>query len=217
MKNPWNWRACESTELFGRQRENDFLRLRVHSCHSVKVKWATSASAARWQWGDAAVVGPDLGFLCLLNSTGGADALWMGDSGQMWLPTVEGSSLGLRPRLCQFVRVLHRLDAGDLLLLMLMEAVGTFACRHSYFIDTIGNDHTVHLGELCPFFQLPYKDPLCHPMVKVESPAFFPFFFLIQLVGFCRWVFTSGTPSVSSHLHLSPPCNVSVWIWAIEL
>lgn len=148
MKNPWNWWGSESTELFARLRENDFLRLRVHWCHSVKVKWATSAPAARWQWGDAAVVGPDLGFLHLLNSTGGADALWMGEPGQMWLPTVEGSSPGQRPRLCQFVPVCHRLDAVELLLQILMGAVGKFACNHSYFICTISNDHTVHLGEL---------------------------------------------------------------------
>lgn len=40
-------------------------------------------SAARWQRGVAAVAGPALGFLRLLNSAGGADAPWMGDSGQM--------------------------------------------------------------------------------------------------------------------------------------
>lgn len=206
MKNPWNWRGCESTELFARQQENDFLRLRVHLCHSVKVKWATSALAARWQWGDAAVVGPDLGFPSLLNSTGGADALWMGDSGQMWLPTVESSSPGLWPRLCQFVPVRHRLDAGELLLLMLIEAVGPFGCHHTYFIDTITTDHTVHLGGLCQSVNC--TDPLCHVMVKVDCCTYFD-----TTGGF----FTSRTPSVSPHLHLSPPCNVSVWIWVIEL
>lgn len=40
-------------------------------------------SAARWQKGDVAVDGPDLGVWLLLNSTGGADAAWMGGSGQM--------------------------------------------------------------------------------------------------------------------------------------
>lgn len=71
-------------------------------------------SAARWQRGAAAVAGPALGFLRLLNSTGGADAPWMGDSGQMCSPTVEGSSPGLSPRRCQFVPVCRLPDAGEL-------------------------------------------------------------------------------------------------------
>lgn len=130
------------------------------------------------------VAGPDLGFLRLLNSTGGADALWMGDSGQMWLPMVEGASPGLKPRLCQFVPVRRRLDAGQLLplLLMLIESVATFACHHSDFIDTISNDHAVHLRKLCQ--SVIYTHPLCHLMLKVESRAFFDTTGGVLQVGF---------------------------------